>query len=141
MPLPRPRSLSLHLAVPFALFVVLGSSGLAWWLHHSAREESRRVFEAEARANAEFIRQTRLPTSERTAESLSRVLGVQFAFLGPKGESVPLLADSARNLESVIVPLADGWRLGLFRPVEPRLAGLLRPRTLAVLGVFWALSF
>ena len=94
---PRPRSLSLQLAVPFALFVVLGSSGLAWWLHRSAREESRRVFEAEARANAEFIRQTRLPVSERTAESLSRVLGVQVAFLRPSGEAVPPLAEPARE--------------------------------------------
>src|SRR5436309_2027858 len=130
---PRPRSLSLQLAIPFALFVVLGSSGLAWWLHHSAREESRRVFEAEARANAEFIRQTRLPTSERTAESLSRVLGVQTVFFDPDGEAVPPLTPSTRAMESVLIPLADGWRLGLYRPSEPRFAALFRPRTLAVL--------
>jgi signal transduction histidine kinase len=137
----RPHSLSLQLAVPFALFVVLGSSGLAWWLHRSAREESRRVFESEARANAEFIRQTRLPVSERTAESLSRVLGVQVAFFRPSGEAMPPVVERAPKMESFVVPLDGEWRLGLFRPVEPRLAALLRPRTLVVLGVFWGLSF
>ena len=140
---PRFRSLTLQLAAPFALFVVLGSSALAWWLHRTAREESLRVFAAEARANAEFIRQTRLPTTGRTAESLSRVLGVRVAFLHQSGEIIPPPdgAAVARDEESIIVPLDGDWRLGFFRKVEPRGAALLRPRTLAVLGVFWALSF
>ena len=158
---PRFRSLTLQLAAPFALFVVLGSSALAWWLHHTAREESLRVFAAEARANAEFIRQTRLPISERTAESLSRVLGVQVIFFDPTFKAVPPLPPqiasrsilreylggamlsgvTAQGFDAVEVPLDGGWHLGFFRPAQPRFAELLRPRTLGVLGVFWALSF
>ena len=69
-----------HQALPFLLFVVAGSIALALWLHASAQRESRHVFATLARTNADFIKSARLPTNERVADYLSRVLNMRVFF-------------------------------------------------------------
>src|SRR6187402_4011654 len=73
-------SLWLRLALPVLLFVAGGSTVLALWLHASAQRESRHVFATLARTNADFIKSTRLPTNERVADYLSRVLNMRVFF-------------------------------------------------------------
>jgi hypothetical protein len=77
----RPASsLWLRFALPILLFVVAGSTLLAFWMHASAQRESRHVFATLARTNADFIKSTRLPANERVADYLSRVLNMQVFF-------------------------------------------------------------
>lgn len=80
MPRPRPSPLWLRVAGPMLLFVVAGSLVLALWIHASTRRQSRAVFATLAQTNADFIRSTRLPSNERVAESIGRVLNMQVFF-------------------------------------------------------------
>jgi signal transduction histidine kinase len=73
-------SLWLRLALPFLLFVVAGSTVLAFWLHAAAERESRHVFATLARTNADFIKSARLSANERVADYLGRVLNMRVFF-------------------------------------------------------------
>jgi signal transduction histidine kinase len=151
------RSLWFRIALPFLLFVALGSLVLVWWLQAAARRESEHVFTTLARTNADFIKSTRLPTNERVAEPLGRVLGMRMFFKRDTGALIPkadeelasdlrALAPDARiarvgfNSEAIGVPVESGLFLILVRPAEHRLAFLRRPATLTVLAAFWLLS-
>lgn len=154
----RLPSLWLRLALPLALFVAAGSSGLVAWSQAQARREREAVFATEARTNAEFVRSARLPVSERVARDLGRVLGLRIyfhtggAFLPPLEEDLAGLAPALSALEADhrSTPLEGRWqalavavdeetRMIFLRPSEP--AALLNGETLGVLGAFWALSF
>lgn len=162
MALLRPSSLWFRLALPFVAFVVLGSSALVLWFHRAAQQDSLRTFAAEARANAEFVRTAHLPMSARTAESLSRVLGIEVGFASPLQSEIEAFAvnrpgfDSKSfselafanvgepirkdGVEAVEWPIGEGWRMWFVRQSEPGLSVLLQPRTLIVLGGFWLLA-
>jgi signal transduction histidine kinase len=146
--------------VPFAAFVAAGSSALVLWLHLSARQESLRLFEAEARANADFVRTAHLPISERTAESLSRVLGVSVNFVRPDTAGLKSVQEAEtglaslaprllakpgkgireRGTEAIALPIDGDWQMWFSRQAAPGFSSLLQPRTLAVLGAFWVLA-
>lgn len=147
--------------MPFAAFVALGSTALAFWLHLSARTQSLAAFAEEGRTNAEFVRAAHLAQSERTAESLSRVLGVQVFFVRttdgleslsqslPGRDLVALQPSTPANLgkavrgrgwEVVAQPLADDWQMWFARPAHSDFSGILQLKTVAVLGGFWMLA-
>jgi len=100
---PRASTLWLRLAAPFLLFVVAGSIGIALWLHTAARRESQTVFATLARTNADFIRNTKLPSNARVADSIGRVLGMdvffrQTAWEMDAGESGAMNLQKSREL-------------------------------------------
>lgn len=120
------------------------------------------MFVAETHANAEFVRNTNLPMTERTAASLSRVLGFQVGFskalpwelmagaisggLGgeaPAGYRIGSVGTPIRNngMEAIAWPVNDDTRMWFVRKADPGFSVLLHPRTIAVLAGFWILAF
>ena len=145
-----------RIGLPFAAFVVIGSVFLVAWTWWSIESEERASFERLARTNAEFIRHMRLPASERLAQQLGEVLGVEVSFRTKDGlipsPGGPASSASVRELErlppdshfhliagreSVAVPLDDRADLVVTKPLVVLPRALLHPRTLAVLGAFW----
>jgi signal transduction histidine kinase len=123
------KNVWLRVILPFAVFVVAGTIGLLFLLNATYQHRSRNEFAALALANAEFIRASRIPTTDRFAGYLSQVLGVEVAF-----RRLPAPDDQH---EAVTVPIISGTDLTLIRET-PKL--LLRPATLVALAVFWGLS-
>ncbi len=159
--------LSLRLALAFLAYVVAGSLALVFWLGSEERRQSQELFAAMAKANADFVR-TGAPLTERTALSLSEVLGVTVFFEQPDGRRFPNTAPGRHDIqysgkafawmwndvvrdasssvtpmpgeqEAISVPLRDGFRLILLRDTPP-LRALSAGRTYAVLGAFWLIS-
>ena len=151
-------SLWLRLALPLLLFVAAGSTLLVGWMHAAARWESRHVFATLARTNADLIQNARLPTTERTAEYLGRVLNMRVFFrraadqrLVPAlgGELAAQLAGLrveqgivrvGADAEAIAQRLEGDTHLLLVRSAEPPWAFLFRGETLPLLGVFGLLS-
>jgi signal transduction histidine kinase len=156
-------SLSWRLALPFLAFVAVGSTALVAWLQFEETRESRSAFVATARANVQFVRSQRLPATERTAQALGEVLGME-AYFWRGGDALSAVPDPARRLatpeggalaeamllpagavramrggEGVRIPIDEQVSLLLFR-VEPAIGGFWRFRTFAILCAFWALS-
>lgn len=146
------------MAVSFLLFVALGSVALVFWLQATARRESEHVFKTLAQTNAQFVKSTHLPMNERVAEPLGRVLNMRMFFRNhsimqpspaPASLAMKLNRLSADNgivnlgggEEAIAVTLEPGVDLLLVRPAERTLDFLTRPATLALLGIFWLLSF
>ena len=154
----RPFSgFSLRIAIMFLLFVVIGSVALVLLLQTMAQRESDHVFTALARANAEFIKNTRLPLNERVTEPLGKVLNMRMFFRRDAGTLIPPASEPLaselfslqpargvthlnENQEALAVAFEPGIDLLLVRPSERTLAFLSRPATLTVLAVFWLLS-
>jgi len=104
MPRSRSSTLWLRLAAPLFLFVVAGSTGIALWLHATARRESQTVFATLARTNADFIRSAKLPANERVAESVGRVLRMDVFFRRASAE----VGDASPTAGSGFVPVPGG---------------------------------
>ena len=162
--MPPRRSLVFRLAAAFLGFVVAGSITLVAWLQFEETRESRTAFLATANTNAQFVRSQHLPATERTAQALGEVLGME-AYFWRGGDLLSAVPDPTRRLggtkegkalteamilpagtvrarhgaESVRIPVDEKVSLLLFR-MEPAADGLWRPRTFAVLGAFWLLS-
>lgn len=155
----RKWGLWLRIALPFLLFVVAGSIILCVWLYGSADRESRKLFATLARTNADFIRTSQLPASERMAAELSRILDLQVCFREAGGAIVPPLDGDIAQFEaplSRLTPTMGAVRLGtsydaIATPVDPShdlilirpaqdTTLLLRPSTLILLVAFWGLS-
>lgn len=154
------NSLTRRLTLPFVAFVVAGSLALVLWVGVEERRQSRGQFAAMARTNAAFIRSQNLPVSERTAQALGEVLGVRVYFLDALNEWTPdgpgwtkssaaeyqtLPAEGGvfspeATSEAAVARITQGRSLVLLRAAEPLTEFLFRPRTLGVLGAFWALS-
>ena len=154
------NSLTRRLTLPFVAFVVAGSLALVLWIGVEERRQSREQFAAMARTNAAFVRSQNLPMSERTAQALGEVLGVRVNFLdalnewtlaGPvwtKSSTAEYQAFPAEGgvfspeaaSQVAVARIAQGRSLVLLRVAEPLTEFLFRPRTLGVLGAFWALS-
>src|SRR4051812_26238496 len=75
-----PRSLWIQIAWPFLLFVLAGSTALAFWMRQLAQRESRAVFTALVNTNASFIQSSQIPASEQMMRYLGRLLNME-AFL------------------------------------------------------------
>ena len=163
-----PSSLWLRLATPLLLFVVIGSTGIALWLHSATRRESQSVFATLARTNADFIRNAKLPANERVAESISRVLTMEVLFrqpplTSPSPSFIPFIPTPSPSLhqytpllskisaddgivrlgsdfEAIVVPLDWGLQMIFLRKVKPVLGFLLKPDTILILSSFWLFS-
>lgn len=123
----------IRIAVAFLLFASAGTIGLVAVLNAAFQRWSRTEFEALATANAEFIRASRIVPTERLAEYLSRMLGVEVRF-APAGPIDP-------HRESVTVIVDPEIELTLTRERPTLRAVLRRPMTIASLAAFWALWF
>ena len=64
----------------YLAFVIAGSLLLLAWLRQREREESVRLFQALAQADAEFVRRMNLPRSDKLAGDLAQLLGMHIAF-------------------------------------------------------------
>lgn len=122
----------LRVALPFLLFVVIGSLALVFLLQALYRQQSSRAFRELAQTNAEFIHAIHLPNTDRFAGYLSRVLDMDVYF----GE--PPAIDA--HHEAVTVNIEPGRPLTLVRPRSSLGTMLLRPISLMTLAAFWALS-
>lgn len=71
--------------MPFSVFVLLASLGLAGWISYRIQRDGLREFEQLAQTNARFIDELQLPHSPALARKLSTVLGVQVGFYGADG--------------------------------------------------------
>lgn len=154
------NSLTRRLTLPFVAFVIAGSLALVLWLGAEEQRQSREQFAAMARTNAAFIRSQNLPASERTAQALGEVLGVRVYFLDVLNEWTPTGSGWGKtsaaeyqalpaeggvfspeiSTEAAVARIGNGRSLVLLRSAEPLTEFLFRPRTLGVLGAFWALS-
>jgi signal transduction histidine kinase len=160
------NSIARRLVLPFVGFVVAGSLALVWWLGAEEQRQSREIFAAMARTNAEFIRAQNLPLTERTARSLSEVLGVRMIFTSPEKEQRFAGTDEhglfreheklaqlslAREGEvqsdgryeavsrALSLPSGPGSHVILIRPIS-QTSLLAQPRTVLILAAFWTLS-
>ena len=75
-----PNKLRLTLGLGFLAFIIAGSLLLLAWLRQREREESNRLFQALAQADAEFVRRMNLPRSGKLAHDLEQLLGMQIEF-------------------------------------------------------------
>lgn len=75
-----PNKLRLTLGLGFLAFVIVGSLLLLAWLRQREREESSRLFQALAQADADFVRRMNLPRSGKLAHDLEQLLGMQIEF-------------------------------------------------------------
>lgn len=159
--------LFIRFAATFLTFVIAGSLALVFWMSAEERRQSRELFAAMAKANADFVR-TGAPITERTALSLSEMLGVSVFFEQPDGRRFPntapgrndtsyapkefawewhdVVRDASGSVmpmpgkqEMIAVPLRDNFRLILLRDTPP-LRALSAVRTYFVLGAFWLIS-
>jgi len=78
-------SLYRSLVLPFSLFVLLASLGLAGWISYRTQRDALREFAQLAQTNARFIDELQLPLSPALAHKLSTVLGVQVGFYTADG--------------------------------------------------------
>jgi signal transduction histidine kinase len=160
MSLTHPNRLWVSIAGPFFLFAVIGSIVLVLWMQAAERWESRAVFTALARTNADFFHDAHLPATRQMMDYLGRLLNMR-AFLRSDGMLVPTPDDGpargaaarllrltpeegvtsiGNGLEAVAMPSQPGLDLVLVRPEQDYAAGLWRPETAVVLGCFWLLS-
>jgi signal transduction histidine kinase len=121
-----------RVGTPFLLFVISGSVGLIIFFQTTYKRQSYREFEQLAKANADFIRTSHLPATDRFADYLTRVVGVAVYF-----QKAPPLRPGQ---ESVTVNIEPGTDLILVRDKPSLLRYLFRPVSLSILLAFWTLS-
>lgn len=80
-------SLYRSLAVPFSVFVLVASLGLAGWISYWIQQDALRQFLLVAVTNAKFVDELQLPQSPALAQKLSTVLGARVGFLSSGGEN------------------------------------------------------
>ena len=122
-------NLLLRVVAPFFLFIITGTVALLLLLNAAYQRQSSVEFAALARANADFIRAAHIPPTDRFADYLTQVLGVEVRFQRAVG------ADPQH--EAITVAVQPSIELTLIRE---RPKPLLRPATLGALAVFWGLS-
>jgi signal transduction histidine kinase len=118
---------------PFLLFAAVGTVGLTMLLNSAFQHLSRDEFVALANSNAEFIRDSNLPGTERLAGYLSQLLGMEVYF--------DRVAVTDPQRESASVDVRPGLELTLVRERPTLKSVLSRPLSIATLIVFWSLWF
>jgi signal transduction histidine kinase len=164
------QRLSWRIGLPFALFVLAGSVALVLWMSWRNVEAERNRLASLARANADFIRHSKLPPSERMAHQLSEVLNARVVFVrrGPVASPITdqdfspsnevftysktasairaFLPDDGevQNVgfqhEAVRSPVSDTWSLALWWPRMWPWSRVELAEALPVLAAFWLLS-
>lgn len=155
-PAPRNVPLAVRLGLVIGGFGLVGSAALVWWVLADEAAVSRERFLEEGRSNAAFVSRTGLPASVQMARQLSEVLGLEVRFHTEKGGVIAPGVSSpapwrempggmpegtvaaAGGWEFLALPVRSGEQLYLARPAQPAWRGVLRPRALIGLGVFWA---
>ncbi|MBM4063373.1 MAG: HAMP domain-containing protein [Planctomycetes bacterium] len=148
----KPERLSWRVGLPFVLVVLAATVTLVAYLTNESAAEARTRLEHLAAADAAFLVQQGLPTSERMARDLQRVTGFEVYFRHRNGttpelppahraalEGIPADGRAHRrgDLECVAAPLAGDDALLLVRAAGRELH---EPRVLVVLGSFWLLA-
>ncbi len=98
--------LTWRVALPFVLLVMIETVALAMFLGRQVATEERARLERVAAANAAFLENSSLPTSDRMAESLRSISGYE-VFFRRRGQLVPQPAPELSALPLVAQP-ADG---------------------------------
>ena len=128
-----PNKLRLTLGLGFLAFIIAGSLLLLAWLRQSEREESNRLFQALARADAEFVRRMNLPRSGKLAHDLEQLLGMQIEFRGT-GNAPPDTEDR------LTIRLDDKNDMIFTRAPVVSSLSLRDPATLNAFIAFWLVS-
>ncbi len=150
--IPARPGLAVRFGIAFLVFVVAGSLLLLAWFGQQEREQSARLFTALARADADFIRELKLPRSEKLAADLGRLLKMEVFFRDRTGTLMPATpltlpaagpADRVTKLsgehEALAVRLDDAHDVVFVRSIVTG-PSIKQPGTLGALGVFWLLS-
>lgn len=117
----------------FLVFVVAGSLFLLAWLRQREREESNRLFQALAHADADFVRRLNLPRSEKLARDLEQLLGMRIEFR-PAGQDASLGGDS------LAIRLDDKHDMIFTRAPVVSSLSLRDPATRNAFIAFWLVS-
>lgn len=99
--------LRLNLVLGFLAFVMLGSLLLLAWLRYREELESRRLFAAFAKSQADFVREMHLPRSPKLASDLARLSGVGVQFREGNridGAFVQILSDAPADGQLISLP-------------------------------------
>ncbi len=128
-----PHKLRLTLGLGFLAFIIAGSLLLLAWLRQREREESNRLFQALAQADAEFVRRMNLPRSGKLAQDLEQLLGMQIEFRAA--------GTAPANTEDRLTIRLDDKNDMIFTrtPVVSSLS-LRDPATLNAFIAFWLIS-
>jgi len=117
----------------YLAFVVAGSLLLLAWLRQREREESGRLFQALAQADAEFVRRMNLPRSEKLARDLAQLLGMRIEFC-EAGQGI------AASEDTLVIRLDEKNDMLFTRqPVASRLS-LRHPATRNAFLTFWLVA-
>ena len=125
--------LRLTLGLGFLAFIIAGSLLLLAWLRQREREESNRLFQALAQADAEFVRRMNLPRSGKLAQDLEQLLGMQIEFR----DAGKAPADSEDRLT---IRLDDKHDMIFTRTPVVSSLSLRDPATLNAFITFWLIS-
>lgn len=152
-PISSRPGLAVRFGVAFLVFVVAGSLLLLAWFRQQEREQSARLFVALAQADADFIRELKLPRSVKLADDLGRLLKMEVFFRDRDGKPMPetaLALPAAGSTNVRVAKLAEGREALAMRLddahdvifVRASAAGpsITQPGTLGALAVFWLLS-
>lgn len=123
----------LSFGLGFLAFVVAGSLLLLAWLRQREREESARLFQALAQADAEFVRRLNLPRSQKLAHDLGQLLGMRIEFRPAGGAP-------ASTQDSVVIRLDDKHDMIFNREAPPSSLSLRDPATRNAFIAFWLVS-
>ncbi|MCB1226459.1 MAG: HAMP domain-containing protein [Verrucomicrobiales bacterium] len=148
----RPGSLATRMSLSVATFSLVGSLALLAIFSGLSLRQDRLRFESMARANAEFLRRTALPPSERMAAQLGEVLGARVWFRTPSGwvgveagqppEDLPQDGVARRWGDAWLIGerVAEGVWLVQAREREEPMELLRRPDPWIALAALWLLA-
>lgn len=150
-PSPVHQGLVVRFGLAFLIFGVCGSLFLLAWFHHIAQRQSAELFQKLAQNDADFVRELRLPRSEKLAADLGRLLKMEIVFRDASGALTPQVTlpplptgDAVHRLsgarEAIAVRLDETHDLLFIRPADTWVGSMARPGTLGVLLIFWLLS-
>lgn len=128
-----PNKLRLTLGLGFLAFIIAGSLLLLAWLRQREREESNRLFQALAQADAEFVRRMNLPRSGKLAQDLEQLLGMQIEFR--TAGTAP-----ANTEDRLTIRLDDKNDMVFTRTPVVSSLSLRDPATLNAFIAFWLIS-
>lgn len=142
----------MRFGIAFLVFVVAGSLLLLAWFGHQEQQQSARLFVALARADADFIRELKLPRSEKLADDLGRLLKMKVYFRSRDGKLMPTtqLVLPVAEPGARVVKLPGGREALALRLDEAHDVVFVRagttgtsikqPGTFGALAVFWLMS-
>ena len=128
-----PHKLRLTLGLGFLAFIIAGSLLLLAWLRQREREESNRLFQALAQADAEFVRRMNLPRSGKLARDLEQLLGMQIEF--QDAGTAP-----ANTEDRLTIRLDEKYDMAFTRAPVVSSLSLRDPATLNAFIAFWLVS-